>query len=85
MELRCVCKCLLKHLMVHRFWKEGGREFQTDEPENARLVLIQVYAGSWWDKVVRTIPTRGPDGERTNVLGSFPIAYFKHHYIFIVL
>ena len=42
--------------------------------------FIQVYAGSWWDKVVRTIPSRGPGEERTNVLGSLSIAYFKHHY-----
>ena len=84
MELRCLGKCILKHLMVSRFLKESGREFQTDEPENARLVLIQVYAGSWWDKVVRTVPTRGPGEERTNVLGSLPIAYFKHHYSSIV-
>ena len=39
MELRCLCKCLLKHLMVRRFLRESGREFQTDDPENARLVL----------------------------------------------
>ena len=30
MELKCVCKCLLKHLMVHRFLREGGREFQIE-------------------------------------------------------
>ena len=34
---------------------------------------------------VRTIPTRGPGEERTNVLGSLSIQYFKHHYSFIVL
>ena len=47
--------------------------------------FIQVKAGSWWNKVVRTIPPRGPGEERANVLGSLPIAYFKHHYNFIVL
>ena len=36
MELRCVCKYLLKHLMVRRFLRKNGREFQTDVPENAK-------------------------------------------------
>ena len=31
-------KCLLKHLMVRRFLREGGREFQIDHPENAGLI-----------------------------------------------
>ena len=77
MELRCLCKCLLKHLMVRGFLRESGREFQTDDPENARLAF---YARSWWNKVVRAIPTRGPGEERANVLGSLPIERFKHHY-----
>ena len=38
MELRCVCKCLLRHLMVRRFLRESGREFQFDDPESARLI-----------------------------------------------
>ena len=37
-ELRCVCKCLLRHLMVRRFLRESGREFQFDDPESARLI-----------------------------------------------
>ena len=45
MELRCLCKCLLKHLMVRRFLRESGREFQTDDPENARLVLYRSVRG----------------------------------------
>ena len=45
MEVRCLRKCLLKHLMVRRFWRESGREFQTDEPENARLVLYRSMRG----------------------------------------
>ena len=45
MELRCLCKCLLKHLMVRRFLRESGREFQTDDPENARLVLHRSMGG----------------------------------------
>ena len=45
MELRCLCKCLLKHLMVRRFLRESGREFQTDDPENARLVLYWSMRG----------------------------------------
>ena len=44
-ELRYVCECLLKHLMVRRFLREGGREFQTDDLENARLVLYRSMRG----------------------------------------
>ena len=36
---------LLKHLMVRRFLRESGREFQTDDPENARLVLYRSMQG----------------------------------------
>ena len=81
MELRSVRKCLLRHLMVRRFFRAGGREFQIDDPETG---FIQVNAGSWWNKVVRTIPTRGSGEERANVLGSLPTAYFKHHHSFTV-
>ena len=45
MELRCVCKCLLKHQTVRRFLREGGREFQIDDPENARLILYRSMRG----------------------------------------
>ena len=45
MELRCLCKCLLKHLMVRRFLRESEREFQTDDPENARRVLYRSMRG----------------------------------------
>ena len=45
MELRCLCKCLLKHLMILRFLRESEREFQTDDPENARLVLYRSMRG----------------------------------------
>ena len=45
MELRCLCKCLLKHLMVRRFLRESEREFQTDDSENARLVLYRSMRG----------------------------------------
>ena len=41
MELRCVCRCLLKQLMVRRFLMEGGKEFQIDDPENARMMLYR--------------------------------------------
>ena len=45
MELKCLCKCLLKHLMVRRFLRESGKEFQTDNPEIARLVLYRSIRG----------------------------------------
>ena len=45
MELRRLYKCLLKHLMVSRFLRESGREFQIDDPENARLVLYRSMRG----------------------------------------
>ena len=35
--------------MVLRFSVGSGREFQTDDRENA---LIKVYAGTWWSEVV---------------------------------
>ena len=31
--------------MVRRFLREGGREFQIDDPENARLVLYRSMRG----------------------------------------
>ena len=46
-ELRCVCKYLLKNLMVRRFLREIGREFKTDDPENTRLVMYRSIRGSW--------------------------------------
>ena len=54
MELRCLCKCLLKHLMVRRFLRESGREFQTDDPENARLVLYRSMRGRGGIKLLET-------------------------------
>ena len=45
MGLRCLCKCLLKHLIGRRFLRESEREFQTDDPENARLVLCRSMRG----------------------------------------
>ena len=39
MELRCVYRCALKQLMVRRLLMEGGREFQIDDLENARLLI----------------------------------------------
>ena len=45
MELRCLYKCLLKHLMVRRFLRKSRGEFQTDDPENARLVLYRSMRG----------------------------------------
>ena len=45
MELRCLYRCLLKHWLDGRFLREGGREFQFDDPENARLVLYRSIRG----------------------------------------
>ena len=45
MELRCLCKCLMKHLMVRRCLRESGKKFETDDPENARLVLHRSMGG----------------------------------------
>ena len=33
------------HLMDRRFLKEGGREFQVDDPENATLVVYKSIRG----------------------------------------
>ena len=54
MELRCLCKCLLKHLMVRRFLRESGREFQIDDPENARPVLYRSMRGRGGIKLFET-------------------------------
>ena len=84
MELRCLCKCLLKHLIVRRFLRESGREVQTNDPENARLVLYRSMRGRGGIKLLE--PYQLEDlVKRTNILGSLSIAYFKHHYSFIVL
>ena len=45
LEVMCLYRCLLKHLMDRRFLREGGREFQIDDPENARLVLYRSVRG----------------------------------------
>ena len=34
-----------EHLMVRSFLRKSGREFQTDNPENARLVLYRSMRG----------------------------------------
>ena len=73
MELGCVCECLLKHLTV------------LDDPENARLILYRCLWGLGEIKLFESFPTRGPGEERANVIGSLPIAYFKHHYSFTAL
>ena len=44
MELRCLCRYLLKQLLVLKFLMEGGREFQIDDPENARLLVDLVVS-----------------------------------------
>ena len=36
MELRCLCRYLLKQLTVLKFLMEGGREFQIVDPERER-------------------------------------------------
>ena len=33
---------------------EDGKESLIDDPENARTDLMQVHAGTWWNKVGRT-------------------------------
>ena len=45
MKPACICKCLLKHLMIRRFLREGGKEFQTDDTRNARLILYKSMRG----------------------------------------
>ena len=45
MELRCVHRCHSKHLMVRRLLNAGGREFQTDDRESARLILYRSMRG----------------------------------------
>ena len=83
MELRCLGKCILKHLMVSRFLKESGREFQTDDPGNSRLVLYRSMRGRGGIKLSE--PYLLVDQVKSERMYSgLPIAYFKHHYSFIV-
>ena len=65
-------------LQASEWGRNGVPDWWSRECETG---FIQVHWGSWWNKVVRTTPTRGPREEGANVLGSLPIAYFKHHYI----
>ena len=63
----------------------GGerREFQTDDPENARLVLYKSMQGRGGIKLLEPYLLEDPvKSER--MYSGLPIAYFKHHYSFIV-
>ena len=63
MEPICVCRCLLKQLIVFRFLMAGGRKFHTDLPK-------KVYAGTWWMFLIflLSLPTHGPGEELENVI-----------------
>ena len=72
MELRCLCKCLLKHLMVRRFLRESEREFQTDDPENARLVLYRSMRGRGGMKLLEPYLLEDPVKSERMYSGVFP-------------
>ena len=46
-----------KALIDRRFLREGGREFQIDDPENARLVLYSSIRGRVGIKLFETYLT----------------------------
>ena len=46
--------------MDRRFLREGGKEFQADGPENARLVLYRSIRGRSEIKLFEALPTCGP-------------------------
>ena len=73
MELKCLCKCLLKHLMVRRFLRESGREFQTDDPENARLVLYRSVRGRGGIKLLEPYPLEDLVKSEQMCSGVFPL------------
>ena len=73
MELRCLCKCLLKHLMVRRFLRESGREFQTDDPENARLVSYKSMRGRGGIKLLEPYLLEDLVKNEPMYLGVFPL------------
>ena len=76
MELKCLCKCLLKHLMVRRFLRESGREFQTDDPENARLVLYRSVRGRGGIKLLEPYPLEDLVKSERMYSGVFPLRSF---------
>ena len=71
--------------MVRRFLRESGREFQTDDPENARLVSYKSMRGRGGIKLLEPYLLEDLVKSERMYSGSLSIAYFKHHYSFIVL
>ena len=72
MELRCLCKCLLKQLMVRRFLRESEREFQTDDTENARLVLYRSMRDRGGIKLLEPYLLEDPVKSERMYSGVFP-------------
>ena len=63
-----------KALIDRRFLREGGREFQIDDPENARLVLYRSTPGRGGIKLF----------EAYLLVDLAKSEYFKHHYRLVV-
>ena len=73
MELRCLSTCLLKYLMVRRFLRENRREFQTDDPENAGLVLYSSMRGRGGIKLLQPYLLEDLMKNELMYLGVFPL------------
>ena len=76
MELTRLCKCLLKHLMVRGFLRESEREFQTDDPENARLGLYRSMRGQGGIKLLEPYLLEDLMKSERMYSGVFPLRSF---------
>ena len=59
--------------MVLRFLRESGREFQPDDPENARLVLYRSMRGSGWIKLLEPYLLQDLVKSKRMYSGVFPL------------
>ena len=59
--------------MVHRFLRESEREFQTDDPENARLVLYRSIRGRGGIKLLEPYLLEDLVKSERMYLGVFPL------------
>ena len=59
--------------MVRSFFRESGREFQTDDPENARLVLYRSIRGRGGIKLLEPYLLEDLVKNEPMYLGVFPL------------
>ena len=59
--------------MVRRFFRESGREFRTDDPENARLVLYRSMRGRDGIKLLESYLLEDLVKSKRKYSGVFPL------------